>query len=560
VTTIRELVVSIGTQLDGNSLKGTERKLSGAAANLQRLIQRALEGGFIIGLAKGAIAMTKMASRVEETMNVINVSFEDNAQQVLDWSRQFASATGRSQYELQKTASDLGALLRPMLGSADAAAGMSTSLAELSVDLASFFNVADRDVLVALRAGIVGETEPMRRLGVNMLQTNLQAFALSQGIRKSWKSMTEAERVTLRYQYLMEQTALIQGDAARTATSYENSSKALSAALTDLGTGIGLKILPFMTKLTRAGAWVVRTFENVVAKSRIAEAGMATLGVVAAALAIKLAIAFAPVLLPFLKLAAIVAAAALVIDEFLVFLDGGDSLIGRFIDSIWGPGSAGEAAQKLKQAWADLKTFFVASVIPALKNLAGKMVEFVQLVKPLFGAWFDFVVEFWKDIFSKLSMLFDLFLTDGVPAIESFAGAIKNTLAPVFETVSGWLDKIQPKLKWLIDNAQKLGGKALRAIGLDGLAADLGLGLRELPAGGVDAAFDGNVPTLPVSQFGGAGNTDVNQTINQSVNVDVVGNATPETANRIAQAAVSGVRDTNRKTIAALHQKARAAS
>jgi hypothetical protein len=559
VTTIRELVVSIGTKLDGSSLKGTERQLSGAAANMQNLLARALEGGFIIGLAKGAIAMTKMASRVEETMNVINVSFEDNAQQVLDWSRQFASATGRSQYELQKTASDLGALLRPMLGSADAAAGMSTSLAELSVDLASFFNVADRDVLVALRAGIVGETEPMRRLGVNMLQTNLQAYALSQGIRKSWRSMTEAEKVTLRYQYLMEQTALIQGDAARTATSYENSSKALSAALTDLGTGIGLKILPFMTKLTRAGAWVVRTFENVVAKSRIAEAGMATLAVVAGALAIKLAIAFAPVLLPFIKLAAIVAAAALVIDDFLVFLDGGDSIIGRFIDAIWGPGSAGEAVKNLKEAWQALKVYWATTVLPALKELGGAFVEFIKETSPIWKAFFQTIAHLIRMVIDGWRELFNLISGEGMPTFEEFADAIKYTLGGAFETVLGWLDKIQPKLKWLIDNAQRLGGKALRMIGLDSLASSLDPAA-QLPAGGVTAAFDGNVPTMPVSRFGSGGQTNVDQTVTQQTTVNLNGPATPETANKIAREAGSATRDTNRKTINALQQKARAAS
>ena len=60
------------------------------------------------------------------------------------------------------------------------------------------------------------EIEPLRRLGINLSVANLQAYALSQGITKSWQAMSQAEQVMLRYNYLMELTTAQQGDFART--------------------------------------------------------------------------------------------------------------------------------------------------------------------------------------------------------------------------------------------------------------------------------------------------------------------------------------------------------
>ncbi|MGP3787153.1 hypothetical protein [Paenibacillus sp. 1A_MP2] len=63
--------------------------------------------------------------------------------------------------------------------------------------------------------GMVGETEPLKQLGVNMSVVNMEAYAMSQGITKSWLAMTQSEQAMLRYGYLLQVTADAQGDFAR---------------------------------------------------------------------------------------------------------------------------------------------------------------------------------------------------------------------------------------------------------------------------------------------------------------------------------------------------------
>ena len=83
------------------------------------------------------------------------------------------------------------------------------------------------------------EIEPLRRLGINLSVANLQAYALSQGITKSWQSMTQAEQVMLRYNYLMQLTAQQQGDWARTSMTWANQLRLLQLNIQSLASTIG---------------------------------------------------------------------------------------------------------------------------------------------------------------------------------------------------------------------------------------------------------------------------------------------------------------------------------
>ena len=84
---------------------------------------------------------------------------------------------------------------------------MSTSMAGLAGDMASFYNLDYDTAFEKLRSGISGETEPLKQLGINMSVANLEAYALARGITTSYNKMTQAQQATLRYNYLMSVTA-----------------------------------------------------------------------------------------------------------------------------------------------------------------------------------------------------------------------------------------------------------------------------------------------------------------------------------------------------------------
>jgi hypothetical protein len=92
----------------------------------------------------------------------------------------------------------------------------------LAYDLASFYNITIEDAVTKLQAGLVGETEPLRRIGIIITENNLAETARNLGIKKSIRNMTEMEKIQLRYVTALQQTKNAQGDLARTLEQPEN--------------------------------------------------------------------------------------------------------------------------------------------------------------------------------------------------------------------------------------------------------------------------------------------------------------------------------------------------
>lgn len=200
-----------------------------------------------ITLAGGAAI--KFASDFEESLNKVDVAFKNSSGEVRD----FAKTTLKSFGIAEGTALDMAALFGDMgtsMGlSTNEAANLSTSLVGLAGDLSSFKNMNIEEVTTALNGVFTGETESLKRLGIVMTEVNLQQFALEQGITKSIKKFTQAEKVQLRYNYVMAKTTNAQGDFANTSEGAANQMRIFQETLKELGVEFGQILLPLFTKI-----------------------------------------------------------------------------------------------------------------------------------------------------------------------------------------------------------------------------------------------------------------------------------------------------------------------
>ena len=95
---------------------------------------------------------------------------------------------------------------------------MSMTLTQLAGDIASFYDKDVADVQKMLASGIYsGQTRPLRALGLDLTQANVQAWALAQGLNADMQTMTQSEKVMLRYQYVLSSLGFVMGDFAYTA-------------------------------------------------------------------------------------------------------------------------------------------------------------------------------------------------------------------------------------------------------------------------------------------------------------------------------------------------------
>jgi len=242
----------------------------------------ALMGGAITAPFVGAIGA---ASRMEETMNKFNVVFGSNAAAVKAWGDEFGSQVGRSKEQVASFLAGTQDLLVPIGFEPGAATKMSKDITKLAVDLASFNNMADADVLRDLHAALTGGGETMKKYGVIVSAAAVKQELLNMGMDP--KKATEQQKALARMNIIMAGTTAAQGDAIRSSGSFANQMKALRGTIDDAAAAIGSALLPVVTPLVTwiaevakvAGAWIAENQGLVVTVAAIG-AGVLAFGAV----------------------------------------------------------------------------------------------------------------------------------------------------------------------------------------------------------------------------------------------------------------------------------------
>jgi hypothetical protein len=197
-------------------------------------------------LAAGA-ASFKLGADFEQALGKMEVVFEDNSKAVEKWAQNSLRDFGLARSTAITMASDFGALFKGMGINMAQTEEWSKTLTERTMDLSNFYDTTVAETTNALNAIVTGQTEPLRRFGINMTQATLQEYAYSQGIRKKVKDMTEAEKVQLRYNFVIERTNIAVGTTARESDSATGQMNRFKESVKELGLGFSEHILPIFT-------------------------------------------------------------------------------------------------------------------------------------------------------------------------------------------------------------------------------------------------------------------------------------------------------------------------
>jgi hypothetical protein len=212
-----------------------------------------------IGLAFGGaqIAMfakdsVMAASNLNEAMSKVGVVFGENAKQIETWAKGATENFGMSERAALTSVGTFGNLFSAFgLGEEDTKK-FSTSLTELAVDMASFNDMPVDDALNALRSGLSGETEPMKKFGSVLSETRLKTEALTLGLIKNTKeALDPAAKAQAAYSLIMKDTAVQQGDYDRTAGGTANTMRRVAAEMDNAKVAIGQGLLPVFDGLLK---------------------------------------------------------------------------------------------------------------------------------------------------------------------------------------------------------------------------------------------------------------------------------------------------------------------
>ena len=244
--------ISEGLDKTSDKLATLGSKLNGLGNNLTI--------GLTVPILGAGTAAFNLASDMEESINKVEVACGDGADDV----KQFAETTLESFGIAKGTAMDMMSVFSDMgtgMGLEQQQANeMSKSLVGLAGDLSSFKNVRVDVAKTALNGIYTGETESLKQLGIVMTEANLQEYALSQGIETKIKDMTQAEKVQLRYNFVMEKTANAQGDFAKTSNGAANQQRIFTEGLKEFGATMGEHLLPIATEFISKANDMIKKF------------------------------------------------------------------------------------------------------------------------------------------------------------------------------------------------------------------------------------------------------------------------------------------------------------
>lgn len=259
------------------SIKSTRSGFRGLASTIGKFYATY----WLVMRAVGKIgSAVDLASQLTEVQNVVDTTFGDMASKVDDFTKTSIQDFGMSELTVKQISSRFQALgtsigisseqvangtavankalmsqNNTLYKTTDSMADMSLNLTRLAGDMASFYDVDQADVAKSLQSVFSGTIAPLRRYGLDLTQATLSEWAMKNGLDANIKSMTQAEKVLLRYNYVMANTQAAQGDFAKTANTWANSVRVLKQEFQAWGSIIGSVAInalkPFVQALSK---------------------------------------------------------------------------------------------------------------------------------------------------------------------------------------------------------------------------------------------------------------------------------------------------------------------
>lgn len=203
------------------------------------------------------------SNKYQEDLNLFTVALGQYAAEAQNYAEKVSDVMGIDPAQWLRNQGIFNTLLTGFGNTAERAQLMSQNLTQLGYDISSFVNIPIENAMQKLQSGISGELEPLRRLGYDLSQAQLEQTALNLGIKESVANMTQAEKAELRYYAIMTQVTTAQGDMARTLETPANLLRILQAQLTQAARAIGNIFIPALNAILPYAIAVVQVIREI---------------------------------------------------------------------------------------------------------------------------------------------------------------------------------------------------------------------------------------------------------------------------------------------------------
>jgi len=461
---LREILVAFGVTFDTKPIEDGEKKIGSLLDGVSGL-GKALAAAFAVDKIKDfVLGAVEAGDAVGDQAARLHIS--SKALEMWTYQAKFADiAAGELDGIFNK-------LARSAVEGGDAASEQGKVLKKLGVDVKDTHgNFKDtgslfEEVGLAL-AGMTDETEKTA--------LSFQFFGKTAG-PKVLQLFKDGPEGIAKMRAEFEELGGGMGDFVEQAGEVDDNLHRLDLAWTSAKVKVAAFFLPALNLaiagLTKASQFLTYLTKN----TEVVQAALAVLGAIAAGKAAAVLAAWWPVLLPFLKFAAILGVVILLVEDLIVAWKGGDSVIGRILDKLWGPGSTRKVVAWCKDTFEAFSTFFSdLSERPAefeenwKRTTASIKNDIVNVLGPTFGG----MVVSWIEM---SGVLIDT-LTGGWENFKDKSAAIWDGIALAFKIAWTEIKFFALEIVAVIDDAitklvKKIPGGLLDKLGGTGTAVE----------------------------------------------------------------------------------------
>jgi len=192
----------------------------------------------------------KEAGKVETVNRSFSRSFGVMASETEASLIKMSTILKRNTSEMKKGAVSFQAFFTGLGFASKASSQMSVDLQKMSVDLASFFGIADANAQKRFLAALAGSPEVLDQFGINLKQAALQVELYNMGIKTTVQNTSETVKTTARLAIIMRSmsSAGILGDAFRSMDTYAGKVKALDSQFLEFQQNMGNVVIPVLIK------------------------------------------------------------------------------------------------------------------------------------------------------------------------------------------------------------------------------------------------------------------------------------------------------------------------
>lgn len=461
-----------------------------------------------IDFFKGSI---EAASTLSESQNAIKVTFGEASDAIAKLGEDSAKRLGLATSDFNGIAVQFSSFADKIAGPGGDISAIIDDISTRGADFASVMNLDVTESLAAFQSGLAGETEPLKKFGIDLSDAAIKQYALANGISDGSSEMTEAQKIQARYGALMEQTSKTAGDFANTSDGLANSQRIANAEMENARARMGEALLPIMAAVTTfasnmlipivdaiggAFQWMV---ENVNISIPILSAlGAILLAVLAPAIwaAITATWKFTAALLAN-PLTWIVLGIGLLIGAIVALIMNWDTVV-KFVTDVWNGfmGFLSDSFGYIADWWNDLWSGVGRFLEDTWNNIVNFFKGVLGFVVDLFLNWtvYGFIIRNWETIRTFIVNLWGGIVTFFRDTLNNVGGFFESVFTGIGDFVRGIFDGMIRGIKGYVNALIDLINGVIGGIN------NVGSFIRDITGGAVNVKV-GKIPRLAKGGF-----------------------------------------------------------